>query len=170
MKTNKNKSVKPKKELEPNLIWNAEKSNKLKQFIKTESQKQSTERKIRNELLSIQFQMEDYIENNSIESPMRILDFVKLYLKTFKISQKELANIFEMKDANLYKYLVGDRKLNHDLVLKLSSFSHTPPEVWYYIQTKNDLNELRREKDIIRKYEKYDYKKSVLESRIAKEP
>lgn len=93
---------------------------------------------------------------------MRVLDFVKLYLKILKISQKELANIFEMKDTNLYKYLIGDRKLNNDLVLKLSSFSHTPPEVWYYIQTKNDLNELMKERDKIKKYEKYDYRKTVL--------
>ncbi len=162
MKTLKNKINKTTKELKVNEIWNSDKHEKLNKFILSESQKQTTERILRNELLSIQFQIEDYIEKDQIEKNMRIIDFVKLYLRTLKITQKELANIFEMKDTNLYKYLIGDRKLNNDLVFKLSSFSHTPPEVWYYIQIKNDLNELLKEKDKIKKYEKYDYIKSVI--------
>lgn len=161
MKTLKSKTNKTTKELKVNKIWNSDKNEKLSKFILSESQKQTTERKLRNELFSIQFKIEDYIEKDQIEKNMRILDFVKLYLRTLNITQKELANIFEMKDTNLYKYLIGERKLNNDLVFKLSSFSHTPPEVWYYIQTKNDLNELLKERDTIKKYEKYDYKKSV---------
>ena len=101
-------------------------------------------------------------ENDKIENRMRVIDFVKLYLKTLKITQKDLANIFEMRDTNLYKYLIGDRKLNNDLVLKLSYFSHTRPEIWYYLQTKNDLNELSKETEKVKKYEKYDYQKTVL--------
>lgn len=162
MKNLKNKTKTKTTELEVREIWNSNKLGKLSQFILSESQKQTQERKLRNELLAVQFQIEDYIEKDKIERNMRVLDFVKLYLKILKISQKELANIFEMKDTNLYKYLIGDRKLNNDLVLKLSSFSHTPPEVWYYIQTKNDLNELMKERDKIKKYEKYDYRKTVL--------
>lgn len=160
MKT-KNKKNKVKKDLELNEIWDKNKLDKLNKFILSESKKQSQERKIRNELLAIQFQIEDYIEKDKVERIMRIIDFVKLYLKALNISQRELANIFEMKDTNLYKYLIGDRKLNNDLVLKLSSFSHTQPEVWYFVQTKNDLIELRKERSKIKKYEKYDYQKTV---------
>ena len=43
-------------------------------------------------------------------------------------SRKELATAFGMRDANLHKYLTGEWKLNPDIVLKLSSFSHTKPE------------------------------------------
>ena len=160
MKQIKKKKSIPKNELKENHILEANKLSQLRQFIVSESQKQSKERKLRNELLAIQFQMEDYIEKEKIENPMRILDFVKLYLKTLNISQKDLASIFEMKDTNLYKYLVGDRKLNSDLVLKLSYFLHTPPEIWYYLQTKNDLNELTHASDITSKYGKYDYRKT----------
>lgn len=162
MKQGKNKKAPIAKEVEASQIWESNKMKAIGQYILSESQKQSIERKLRNELLAIQFQIEDYIENDKIESKMRILDFVKLYLRTLKISQKDLANIFEMKDTNLYKYLIGDRKLNSDLVFKLSYFSNTPPEIWYYIQTKNDLNDLAKEKEIVRKYEKYDYRKTVL--------
>lgn len=149
------------KELKESDIWNADKMDKLRDFIQAESKKQSPERKLRNEILSIKYLMEDYIEKDKVESEMRILDFVRLFLKILKITQKDLASGFEMKDTNLYKYLIGERKLNPDIVLKLSSFSHTKPELWYYIQIKNELNELRKEKDKIDEYKKYDYKKLV---------
>lgn len=148
-------------ELDESQVWNEDKMNQINQYILSESKKQSPERKLRNDLLSIKYQMQDYIEKETIEKELRIIDFVKLYLKLFKITQRDLAKVFEMKDTNLYKYLKGERKLNIDLVFKLSSFSHTPPELWYYIQTKNELNELRKEKEKLIEYEKYDYKNIV---------
>jgi addiction module HigA family antidote len=165
MNGQKNKKRKPSvatKELSESQIWSDDKMNKLKEFILTESKKQSPERKLRNELLSIKYQMQDYIAKDKVEREMQILDFVKLYLKLLKITQRELASAFEMKDTNLYKYLKGDRKLNPDIALKLSSFSHTQPELWYYIQTKNELYELRKEKDNLKKYQKYDYENFTL--------
>lgn len=148
-------------ELDESQVWNDDKMNQLNEYILSESKKQSPERKLRNDLLSIKYQMQDYIEKDHIEKEMRILDFVKLYLRLLKITQRDLAAVFEMKDTNLYKYLTGERKLNIDLVFKLSSFSHTPPELWYYIQTKNELYELRKEKEKLKEYEKYDYKNFV---------
>jgi len=160
--TNKKKKVSATpKELSENQIWDPAKMNKLKEFILAESKKQSPERKLRNELLSIQYKMQDYIAKEKVEREMKLLDFVKLYLKLLKITQRDLASVFEMKDSNLYKYLIGDRKLNPDIALKLSSFSHTQPELWYYIQTKNELSELRKEKENLNKYKKYDYENLV---------
>ncbi len=148
-------------QLEENQIWSEGKLNKLRKFISEESKKQSPDRKLKNEFLSIKYQIQDYIEKDNIESEMRILDFVKLYLKLLKITQRDLASVFEMKDTNLYKYLIGERRLNPDIVLKLSSFSNTQPELWYYIQTKNELYELRKEKQKLKEYEKYNYKNFV---------
>ena len=69
-----------------------------------------------------------------------------------------MADLFEMKDSNLHKYLVGERKLNTDLILKLSSFSHLDPEYWIRIEVKNELIEINREKRENRNYSKYDYR------------
>ena len=151
------------KETDANRIWETGKVSKLREHILTESAKQSRERKLRNELLAIRYQMEDYIERDAHEHRMSVLDFVKLYLKALSISQRELADIFEMQDSNLYKYFTGERKLNSDLVMKLSHFLHTPPELWYYLQVKNELLDLAGEKEKIRKYRKYDYQKVVLQ-------
>ena len=165
MKTIKKSIKKVKKELEDSQIWEDKKMSSVRNFILSESQKQSPERKLRNALLSIRFQIEDYIDEDKIENEMRIYDFVKLYLKSLNITQRDLANLFEMKDSNLYKYLIGERKLNQDLVLKLSAFSHTPPEIWYYVQVKNELNDLKTEKSILKKYQKYDYKLLIAQAK-----
>ncbi len=147
------------KQLTENEIWSREDIDAVNKYIAIESAKQSPERKLKNELLSIKYQMQDYVKSNKIDREMGIIDFVKMYLKSLKISQRALADAFEMKDTNLYKYLKGDRKLNPDLVFKLSAFFHTQPELWYYIQTKNELLHLVKEKDNMKKYEKYDYEK-----------
>ncbi len=66
-----------------------------------------------------------------------------------------------MRDANLHRYLTGERKLNPDIVLKLSSFSHTKPEIWYYVEVKNQLRKLKQQKDHLSKYKKYSFEKLV---------
>ena len=149
------------KELEETQIQKLEKMNQTNPTILAEPMKQSAERKLTNDLLAIKDQLQDYVDKDLIEKEMSILDFVKLYLKLFNMSQRELSAAFEMKEPNLYKYLKGERKLNTDLVLKLSSFTHTPPELWFAIQTKNELHELRKDKDKLKAYEKYDYKNFI---------
>ncbi len=145
------------KEIEIAEIWNEEKSDSLKDFIISQSQKQSKERKLKNDLLAIKYQIEDYIETETTLERLRVLDFVKLYLKTFNVTQKRLAHLFEMKDSNLHKYLIGERKLNANIVLKLSSFSHLSPEYWLRIEVKNELLEITKEKERYADYSKYDY-------------
>lgn len=147
------------KEIKAEAIWNDEKKSGLNDFISTHSSKQSKERILKNKLLSIQYKLEDYIQNDTDDQVLRILDFVKMYLKELQITKKELADYFEMKDSNLHKYLSGERKLNAKVVLKLSTFSHTKPEQWYRVQIKNELKELKKEN--IENYKKYDYRNLV---------
>lgn len=149
------------KEIQISDIWNDKKKDELKQFISIHSVKQSRERKLTNELLSIQYRLEDYIQNDNDEKIFKILDFVKMYLKVLHLSKKELANYFDMRDSNLHKYLSGERKLNANVALKLSAFSHTKPEYWYRVQVKNEMIELNKEKENVELYKKYDYRNLV---------
>lgn len=147
------------KEYKNTEIWNKEKSNSLREFVILHSQKQSKERRIKNELLAIKFQIEDYIESEEVKEKKKILDFVKMYINVLNITQKRLAALFEMRDSNLYKYLNGERKLNSELAIKLGSFSHLNPEYWLRIEVKNELFEINEERKINKKkYSKYDYK------------
>jgi plasmid maintenance system antidote protein VapI len=137
-------------------VWNDKKKNDIKNAIISHSASQSKEMIVNNRLVSIQYKLEDYIKNESDDiEVLKILDFVKLYLKALNLTKKQLANYFEMRDSNLHKYLSGERKLNTKLVLKLSTFSHTKPELWYRIEVKNELIELKKEN--VDFYKKYDY-------------
>ncbi|MDR2236085.1 MAG: helix-turn-helix domain-containing protein [Chryseobacterium sp.] len=137
--------------------------NGIKDFIKAESLKQDKERILRNKLLSIQYQIEDYIESDTfeLEKSLKALDFIKMYLKVLKITKKDLARYLDMQDSNLHKYLSGERKLNAQVVLKLSNFTHTEPELWFRIQIKNELLELKKESEKVADYSKYDYRHLV---------
>jgi addiction module HigA family antidote len=149
-------------ELLVNDIWNTKKKEDLKKFISTQSQKQSKERLLHNRLLSIQYKLEDYINENAVDKQeLRILDFVKMYLKVLNITKNSLAQYFEMEPSNLHKYLTGERRMNAELAMKLSSFSHTKPEYWFSIQIKNELIKLRQEKSNLDEYKRFDYKNLV---------
>ncbi len=150
------------KEVSPKDLWNDQKSEKVKSFIKSHSNQQTEAQKIKNKLLAIQYKLEDYIENDDLKESevLQILDFVKMYLEALSITKKDLAAYFEMKDSNLHKYLSGQRKLNPEVVLKISAFSHTNPEYWYRVQVKNEIVKLKQERR--KDYEKYDYKKMIL--------
>jgi antitoxin HigA-1 len=148
-------------EIQPKDIWSNSKREKIDALVKKHKSEQSKEQKIRAELLGIKYKLEDYIENDDLKESqiLNILDFVKMYLKVLDITKKDLANYFNMRDSNLHKYLTGQRKLNPEVVLKISSFSNTKPEYWYRIQIKNELAKLKKED--IEDYEKYDYKRML---------
>ncbi|MNR53105.1 hypothetical protein D3C85_1730600 [compost metagenome] len=64
-----------------------------------------------------------------------------------------------MRDSNLHKYLSGERKLNAQLALKLSTFSHTKPDQWFRVELKNEMIQLKKEESAnIEVYKKYDYR------------
>lgn len=150
-----------KTEIQPQDIWNEEKLQQVANFIKGESETISDERKIRNKLLSIKYKIEDYIEKEDVKESgiISLLDFVKMYLNIFEITKRDLAKYFEMQDSNLHKYLTGERKLNSDIVLKISSFTHTDPEYWYRIQFKNEIAKLKSQE--IKRFDKYDYRNLI---------
>ena len=149
------------KEIQVKDIWNDKKNDNIRKAILHHSSSQSKEVVLTTRLLAIQYKLEDYIQDEDDSEVLKILDFVKMYLKALSLTKKELANYFEMRDSNLHKYLSGERKLNAKLVLKLSTFSHTKPEQWYRVEVKNELIELKKEKANVDYYKKYDYRNLV---------
>ena len=149
------------KEIQIEAIWNVANKEIIKKAIISHLASQSKEDLLVTKLIAIQYKLEDYIQNEDDNNVIEILDFVKMYLKAFGLTKKELASYFEMQDSNFHKYLSGARKLNAELVLKLSTFSHTKPEYWYRVEIKNELIALRKEKSNLDYYKKYDYRNLI---------
>jgi len=117
------------KELKLNQIWDGDKLNNLSQFIISESQKQSEERKLKNELLSIQFQMEEAAvpERKDMDydkvRAIGLRQLVKSILDDCKLD----ADAIEESDPEFIGYIADSRKnkkekLNSEKYLELQSY------------------------------------------------
>lgn len=144
--------------------WSSEEVATLKQQAKTIAQRRSKEQGLKNELMAIQFELEDYLKEYAESKKLLTLEnAVASYLRVLKIPFKRFAIHLDTTDGNLKKYLNGERRFNTDLALKFGHFFHTRPELWLQLQLKNELLELKKEKQQVRRYEKYDYRKEVEE-------
>jgi addiction module HigA family antidote len=158
--------MKEENEILPEHLWNEKRLKGLREFIIVESGKQSPEQQLEYQMLGIQYRIEHYIhdllidvEGDGSTDYLSIHDFVKMYLKLLNVTQKQLAELFEMKGSNLHKYLTGERKLNTDIAFKLASFTKTTPEHWLRLEIRNDLKKLGGTKAA--EFEKYGYQNLV---------
>ena len=73
MKTRKGQNIK-RKEILPEDIWNTENKGKVQEFIKEHIRKQTPEQRLKNSLMSIQYRIEDYINQNNNNTDLIALD------------------------------------------------------------------------------------------------
>ncbi len=160
-KVNKDKDFNVEIGLKDGKEWSDDKLAKIKAFVKSHSERRTPERKLKNEMLAIKYQMESYIDNEEINQRnlIPLETFLDSYLSVLNLTLRKFANSIDTTDGNLKKYLSGDRKFNIDLALKFSSFFHTTPDLWLQVNIKNELLSLQKEKKHISKYRKYDYEK-----------
>ena len=105
------------------------------------SRARSVQQKQNVELLSIRFEMEDYVnsEKKEIKSAG---DFLKLILRSLQIQQNKFANYIGIKPSNLSKLINGERSINYDLALIFGRLFNHDPLLWIEIQAKNELRRL----------------------------
>ena len=122
----------------------------------------SQERIIRNQMLSVLYRLEEYLqeENSKTTEVYTIEYFVNEFIKILQLNKTQFANYLDTDVSNLNKYLRGQRAFNTELAMKFSRFFHTPVDVWLKVQLKNDLIALH-EADKGHQYDKYDYKKAL---------
>ncbi|GAO31351.1 HigA family addiction module antitoxin [Geofilum rubicundum] len=97
------------------------------------------------ELLSIKFQMQDYLESE--ETKLKLPgEFLKEYLKTLGIPQKKFAHYIEINPSNLSKLINGERPINYELAIILGKIFNNDPMLWIEIQAKNELKKIQKTK------------------------
>ena len=94
------------------------------------------------ELLSIKFQMQDYLESEETELKLPG-DFLKEYLETLDIPQKKLAHYIDINPSNLNKLIKGERSINYELAIILGKIFNNDPMLWIEIQAKNELEKIK---------------------------
>ena len=107
---------------------------------------QRDERKIKTNIRSLRFQMEDYLND---ENPLEIIStgwFLNELIQAVRIKNKDFADYIGIQASNLSALLKGVRRINIELALKLDSIFHINPALWLHIQNKNDLLRIKRDK------------------------
>lgn len=158
---NKSKSVS-----ESNLAtpWAEEKITRIKAILEKENKAIIPPKDRKAALLSIQYRMEYYLfTNNSAITRIRPLEeFLAAFLQTLQIPFKVFALAIDSTDANLKKYLVGQRRFTLDLAMKFGAFFQVPPELWMNIQAKNEVLRLQSDPEIREKMAGYHYEQVLL--------
>jgi len=127
----------------------------MQDFIKEHVKKRTPEEKLKFEMLSIKFKMEDFVdEHMKHEKHMTIQHFLNLYLKIFKLTLKRFAVLIDTTESKLQKNI--DTNFNAELAMKFGSFFHTNSELWLKVKNKNDIISLNKIKNL-KKYKKYSY-------------
>lgn len=157
-KIKKNKR-KPGKTIEPTTPWVEEKISRLNAFLEKENKPVIPSRNRKAALLSIQYRMEYYLltNNSEVEKIRPLEEFLASFLKILDIPFKVFALSINATDANLKKYLSGQRSFNIDLAMKFGAFFQMPPELWLNIQAKNDMLRLQANPETEQKYSRFNY-------------
>ena len=138
--------------------------NDFQAILLNKSRKRIESQKMGIDLLSIKYEMEDYLISDKSEVKP-VGEFLKTILKTLKIQQKQFAEYLDLKPSNLSKLINGERTINYDLALIFGRLFNHNPMLWIEIQAKNELNKLLRAKS--KKYSVYSLTDLIREQKNA---
>lgn len=111
----------------------------LQNAIINHSRNQSGPGNIRNNIISLRFQMESYLSSDSNEEVIPAGSFIEKLLKVTGISKKRFADYIDHDYSNLIATLKGRRKINPDLAIKAGKIFGINPAIWLHIESKNEL-------------------------------
>jgi plasmid maintenance system antidote protein VapI len=143
--------------------WSAEEMVQVKAFVKAHHAQRTPERKLKNNMLSIQYRMEYYTDSEKITEKelISLEEFLQMYLKVLGISFTKFAQSIDANARSLKNCLSGDRRFNAELACKFSHFFRTTPDLWMKIYVKNQLLCLEKDRKNFHKYKKYNYENFV---------
>jgi hypothetical protein len=86
--------------------------------------KQTTKDKLILQLLQLKFLMEDYINSNAYNEKLNFGFFLKEYISTLEIKNKDFAEDISIKPIELSHYISNRRKPNEEIMIKLEIHSN----------------------------------------------
>ena len=97
---------------------NSQEFKHLQNMIQLASKNERQERRMENQLLSIRFQMESYL-NEKIEEIIPAGEFLERFIQAIQVKKKDFAKYINYDATNLAAVLKGRRKVNSDMAIKL---------------------------------------------------
>ncbi len=124
---------------------NSESYKAVRKMVAKKFVAQSEEQQTKVNILSLRFQMEDFLNDENPSEIIKVGSFLNELIKATQIKNKDFAEYIGIKPSNLSALLKGNRRINIELALKLNSIFHIHPILWLHIQNKNDLLGIRED-------------------------
>ncbi len=125
----------------------------LQKAIIEHNKQRTPEQRLKIKLLSLKYQMEDYVSQKRPEKIIPTGYYLKEYLTAIGIKNKNFAKYISIEESNLSAIIRGRRRINLDMAYKLGEVFKTNPEIWLAIQNKNELFRIDQRKKL--EYQKY---------------
>lgn len=120
-------------------------------IIKAHSDQQSIEDKRLIKHISLRLEMEDYLDSESSEIKLAG-SFLERLLKVYNVKKSQFAEYIDMERTNFYALLKGRRKFNNIIAIKVGETFNIDPQLWMFIEVKNEMKVYRSESDKNKEY------------------
>ena len=116
----------------------------LKRIIKAHSEDYSEEEKMNIQRIGIHLSMKRYL-SEPIKQIKPVGEFLNELLDIYKVKKTKFAELIDYENTNLHAILRGRRRLNNKLATKIGSIFLIDPQLWMYIDAKNELAKFHKE-------------------------
>jgi addiction module HigA family antidote len=118
---------------------------RLKEYSSLEQPYLDIERK----LLQLKWRMEDYLRNEFYIGQTDAAAILYECLQAIAVKHKDFADYIGIVPSNLSAMLKGRRRINAEFALKLEQIFDIPAHLWLGVQSKNELDQLRKSKSLL---------------------
>ena len=130
---------------EQNSTTDAKELKMLKSIIKAHSEEYSDEEKMNFQRIGLHLRMKRYL-SEPIKQIIPAGQFLKELLEIYKVKKIKFAELIEYENSNLHAVLKGRRKLNNKLATKIGTMFSIDPQIWMFIDAKNELAKFQNDK------------------------
>lgn len=125
-------------------------------YRKKRTAKQTANDKLSLQILQLKFLMEDYISKNEYNNKFKFGFFLKEYISTLELKNKDFADDICIKPTELSHYISNRRKPNEELIIRLELHSNKniPAIYWYKILEKENEYEITHDLEIRKQEQK----------------
>lgn len=119
----------------------------LKRIIKAHSEDYSEDERMNFQRIGLHLRMKRYL-SEPIKQIKPVGEFLNELLEIYKVKKTKFAELVDYESTNLHAVLRGRRRLNNKLATKIGSIFSIDPQLWMYIDAKNELATYQKENKI----------------------
>lgn len=93
---------------------------------------------IENQRIGVKLQMKSYLKNDTSET-IFAGEFLNKLIMIYNIKKTKFAEFLGIENSNLHALIKGRRKFNSKIATVVGELFNINPEMWMYIEAKNEL-------------------------------